>query len=77
VHEHEGAWNDNPYNTASSYWGGMQFDLSTWVANGGARFNASRPDLVSPHDQLVVAYETWRWRGWQPWPTTAATCGLL
>jgi len=51
----------------------MQFDLSTWEANGGE----GRPDLATPRAQLLVALATWRHRGWEPWPNTAAMCGLL
>jgi hypothetical protein len=78
IHDHEGAWNDNPWNTSSSYWGGMQFLISTWLAHGGARFSSTRPDLTSPRDQLTVAYNTWRDDGgsWREWGTAAA-CGLL
>lgn len=70
VHRYEGAWDAD---TGNGYFGGMQFDLETWEANGGH----GRPDLASPRQQLVVAYTTWRRRGWEPWPNTAAECGLV
>lgn len=70
VHHYEGAWNAN---TGNGYYGGMQFDLSTWAANGGT----GRPDLNPPAEQLRVAYRTWQARGWTPWPNTAAMCGLV
>jgi len=73
VHHYEGAWDDD---TGNGYFGGMQFDEGTWLANGGAAY-APRADLASPRDQLLVALATWRARGWEPWPDTAAICGLL
>jgi hypothetical protein len=69
VHHYEGAWNAD---TGNGYFGGMQFDLGTWQANGGH----GRPDLASPQTQLAVAYTTWRARGWEPWPVSSAECGL-
>jgi hypothetical protein len=70
VHGKEGAWDAN---TGNGYYGGMQFSLSTWASNGGS----GRPDLVTPAEQLRIAYLTWQRRGWSPWPSTAAACGLL
>ena len=70
VHGKEGAWNDN---TGNGYYGGMQFDLSTWASNGGT----GMPNLQPPSVQLHVAWLTWLRRGWGPWPNTARACGLL
>lgn len=70
VHHYEGAWNAN---TGNGYYGGMQFSLSTWAANGGT----GRPDLATPGEQLRVAYRTWQASGWYPWPNTARICGLI
>jgi len=74
VHRYEGAW--NAVDPTGTYFGGMQFDIGTWLSNGGGRY-APRADLAAPHDQLVVAYHTWQARGWSPWPVTATRCGLL
>jgi hypothetical protein len=71
VHHFEGSWQDPD----PPYFGGMQFDLQTWYSNGGGRY-ARYPHWASPHTQLLIAYNTWRRRGWQPWPTTARMCGL-
>jgi uncharacterized protein YabE (DUF348 family) len=38
-------------NTGNGYYGGLQFNLSTWQAYGGE----SRPDLVSREEQIAVA----------------------
>lgn len=73
VHHYEGAWDAN---TGNGFTGGMQFLDSTWLSNGGGRY-APRAYLASPHDQLLVAYHLWRAAGWNPWPNTAAMCGLL
>lgn len=73
VHSGEGAWTAD---TGNGYTGGMQFDSGTWLSNGGGQF-ASEAYLATPLEQLLVAYRTWQSRGWSPWPTTAAACGLL
>lgn len=73
VHSHEGSWRAN---TGNGFYGGMQFLLSTWNANGGRRY-ASYPHQASPQQQLAVAYTLWRRAGWSPWPNTARMCGLL
>lgn len=73
VHHYEGAWNAA---TGNGYYGGFQFDVGTWLANGGGVY-AARADLASPSEQLRIAYRTWTRRGWSPWPNTAAVCGLL
>jgi len=70
VHHYEGAWNSD---TGNGYYGGLQFDLATWAANGGQGL----PNIASPVEQLLIAYHTWQARGWEPWPNTAAMCGLL
>jgi|SRR6516164_1305928 len=70
VHHYEGSWHDkrNP-----SYRGGMQFAWSTWRAVGGK----GDPANASRREQLFRAHLLWRIRGWQPWPNSAALCGLL
>lgn len=79
VHSKEGAWDSN---TGNGYYGGMQFDSGSWLANGGGAY-ASRADLASPFEQLLVAYHYWDagatgpGGSWGPWPNTAAACGVL
>jgi len=70
VHHYEGSWHDkrNPY-----YRGGMQFAWSTWRSVGGR----GDPANASPRRQLDLAHALWRIRGWNPWPNSAALCGLL
>ncbi len=72
VHSYEGSWQDSGY----PYFGGMQFDIPTWLSNGGGRY-AYYPHMASPTNQLRVAYKLWQSRGWYPWPTTARKCNLI
>jgi Transglycosylase-like domain len=72
VHSHEGSWRD----PGAPFYGGMQFLLSTWYANGGGRY-ARYPHWATPGQQLQIAYNLWRRAGWNPWPNTARMCGLL
>lgn len=76
VHSHEGTW--NAYNPAGPYYGGMQMDAnfeSTYGPEFVARYGDARH--WPPHDQLLASYRAWRLHGWEPWPNTAAMCGLL
>lgn len=49
-------------NTGNGYYGGLQFDLSTWARHGGLRY-ARRPDLATPYEQTLTAervhYDAW------------------
>ncbi len=49
-------------NTGNGYYGGLQFDQSTWLANGGGQY-ASRADLATREQQIAVAsrvtYDAW------------------
>lgn len=53
-------------NTGNGYYGGLQFDLQTWLSSGGGDF-ASRPDLASREEQITVANRLYASRGLQPW----------
>lgn len=53
----------------AGYYGLYQFDLGTWVANGGT----GNPIDASPAEQLRIAKRLFLARGPQPWPV----CGLL
>lgn len=59
-------------NTGNGYYGLFQMDLDFWATYGGHRY-ASRPDLATRGQQLVVALNGYRARGSQPWPQ----CGYL
>lgn len=78
IHEHEGAWNAighsrDRYGNPITYYGGMQFLLSTWRSVGGV----TRPDLASPREQLFRAWLVYRRDGssWREWGTRGK-CGL-
>lgn len=75
VHAGEGSWTAN---TGNGYYGGMQMDLSFQAAYG-AEYEAAygTADRWPARAQLAASYRAWRTRGWEPWPNTAAACGLL
>lgn len=53
-------------NTGNGYYGGLQFDYGSWLANGGADF-ASRADLASREQQITVANRYYAKAGLGPW----------
>jgi uncharacterized protein YabE (DUF348 family) len=54
-------------NTGNGYYGGLQFDIGTWLSNGGGAY-APRPDLASRDAQIAVANRLYALRGSSPWP---------
>ena len=66
--ESTGNWS---INTGNGYYGGLQFDLRTWLGAGGGDF-ASRPDLASREEQITVANRVYADRGLSPWSCTHA-----
>lgn len=76
VHGLEGSW-ISISNSVPTYYGGMQYSISTWISAGGLRF-APRADLATPAQQLEVTWDRTRHGAdWSEWPNTAAACGLL
>jgi uncharacterized protein YabE (DUF348 family) len=57
-------WQDN---TGNGFYGGLQFDLGTWLSNGGGAY-APRPDLATREQQIAIATRVFANRGAQPWP---------
>ena len=53
-------------NTGNGYYGGLQFDIRTWLGAGGGDF-AQRADLASRAEQITVANRVYADRGLQPW----------
>jgi uncharacterized protein YabE (DUF348 family) len=53
-------------NTGNGYYGGLQFDIRTWLGAGGGRF-APRADLASRTQQIAIANKVYADRGLQPW----------
>ena len=61
-------------NTGNGYYGGVQFDQSTWERNGGLRF-APRADMASREEQIAVAEVTRARQGWGAWPVCSGRAG--
>jgi len=53
-------------NTGNGYYGGLQFDIGTWLSNGGGEF-APRADLASKDQQIQIAERVYAARGLSPW----------
>ena len=62
-------------NTGNGYYGGLQFADGTWDGYGGERF-ASRADLASRGEQILVAAKLLDNSGWGPWPACSSRLGL-
>jgi uncharacterized protein YabE (DUF348 family) len=58
-------------NTGNGFYGGLQFDYSTWLSNGGGDY-ASRADLASRDEQIAIATKLYNARGSSPWPVCGA-----
>jgi resuscitation-promoting factor RpfB len=54
-------------NTGNGFYGGLQFDIGTWDANGGGAY-AARADLATREQQIAVANKVADARGSSPWP---------
>ena len=60
-------------NTGNGYYGGLQFNIGTWQANGGS----GRPDQASREEQIAVATRVRdNAGGYGAWPACAASLGL-
>jgi LysM repeat protein len=62
-------------NTGNGYYGGLQFADGTWDGNGGGKY-ASRADLASRGEQIIIAAKVLEGRGWSPWPACSSRLGL-
>jgi uncharacterized protein YabE (DUF348 family) len=68
--ESGGNWHTN---TGNGYYGGLQFNIGTWQANGGS----GRPDQASREQQIAVATRVRdNAGGYGAWPACAAQLGL-
>ena len=74
IHGYEGAWND----PNAPYYGGLQMDYSFQKAYGG-RLLALKgtADNWTMTEQMWVAEQAFKTRGFNPWPNTARYCGLI
>ncbi len=62
-------------NTGNGYYGGVQFNAGTWLAYGGGKY-ASRADLASRSEQIIIAEKVLKNQGWGAWPACSASLGL-
>ena len=67
--ESGGNWNTN---TGNGYYGGIQFNPSTWRAYGGS----GMPHQASKAQQIAVAERTLAAQGWNAWPSCSRKMGL-
>jgi resuscitation-promoting factor RpfA len=65
-------WN---INTGNGYYGGLQFADGTWDGWGGEKY-ASRADLASKAEQIVIAAKLVENSGWRSWPACSSKLGL-
>ncbi|BBU21520.1 resuscitation-promoting factor [Mycobacterium xenopi] len=61
-------------NTGNGYYGGVQFDQSTWERSGGLRY-APRADLATREEQIAVAETVLQRQGWGAWPVCSGRAG--
>jgi len=59
-------------NTGNGYYGGIQFNASTWRAYGGS----GMPHQASKSQQIAVAERTLAAQGWNAWPSCSRKMGL-
>jgi resuscitation-promoting factor RpfB len=63
-------------NTGNGYYGGLQFNLSTWQSNGGTQY-AAYPHQASREQQIAIATLLRDRRGgYGAWPACARKLGL-
>ncbi|MBF6412175.1 resuscitation-promoting factor [Nocardia cyriacigeorgica] len=62
-------------NTGNGYYGGIQFDQSTWERQGGLKY-APRADLATREEQIAIAEVTRAKQGWGAWPSCTSRLGL-
>jgi len=62
-------------NTGNGYYGGLQFADGTWDGWGGERY-ASRADLATKAEQIVIAAKLVESSGWGSWPACSDGLGL-
>lgn len=69
--ESGGDWSTN---TGNGYYGGLQFDESTWEGFDGTEY-APRADEASREQQIAVAERVLAAQGWDSWPTCSEETG--
>lgn len=53
-------------NTGNGYYGGLQFDIQTWLGAGGGAY-APNASLATKAQQIDIANRVYAQRGLQPW----------
>lgn len=61
-------------NSGNGYYGGLQFDISSWLANGGGQY-AANASLASREQQIAVANAYYAKAGLAPWGCRTAVGG--
>jgi LysM repeat protein len=67
--ESSGNWATN---TGNGYYGGLQFNVTTWRAYGGA----GMPHNASREQQIAVAEKVLAAQGWNAWPSCSKKAGM-
>ncbi|MEV0945490.1 transglycosylase family protein [Rhodococcus sp. NPDC049939] len=62
-------------NTGNGYFGGVQFNQSTWERHGGLKY-AARADLATREEQIAIATKTQEAQGWGAWPSCSSKIGV-
>ncbi|MEU3317456.1 transglycosylase family protein, partial [Streptomyces sp. NPDC006662] len=62
-------------NTGNGYYGGLQFSASTWTSFGGGAY-ASRADLATKQQQILIAEKVLATQGQGAWPSCGPAAGL-
>ena len=62
-------------NTGNGFYGGVQFNQSTWERHGGLRY-AQRADLATREEQIAIAEVTRAVQGWGAWPVCSVRAGV-
>jgi resuscitation-promoting factor RpfB len=62
-------------NTGNGFYGGVQFNQSTWERHGGLRY-APRADLATREEQIAIAEVTRAVQGWGAWPVCSVRAGV-
>lgn len=69
------ATGDWSINSGNGYYGGVQFNQSTWDRWGGQEY-APRADLATREEQIAIAKKTQAAQGWGAWPLCSSRLGL-
>ena len=62
-------------NTGNGFYGGVQFNQSTWERHGGLHY-APRADLATREEQIAIAEVTRARQGWGAWPVCSVRAGV-